>query len=290
MDLCVALGPVRDLAGLRPRIARLDDLGVDGVFLSDHLFVTPGGDRSAAFRANDPFVVLAAIGALSDRLDLGCLVANVGLTHPALIVRHFAQLAGLFGGDRVVMGIGAGWNAEEFDALGIGMPGHRARLDRLEEACRLARGLLDHGIATVDGEHVQARDLPASPTYQGRPRLLLGGGSDRLLELAGRYADDVDLNGSSRRRPLGRVQPAVDDRARRESTTVDDLVRAAAHVREVADAATRRIRGCRWCWMPSTSVSHRTPRCRSVPTCSVGIPPRSPPSSPSGPNESDSGP
>lgn len=103
----------------------------------------------------------------------------------------------------------------------------------------MARALLDDGIATVDGEHVQARELPVAPKFKGRPRLLLGGGSDRLLEIAGRHADQVDLNGSSRRRPLGRAQPAFDDHARRRSTTVDDLVDAAERVRAIADASGR---------------------------------------------------
>lgn len=239
MELLVSLGPVRDLARLRRRISRLDQLGIDGVLLSDHLFFAPGGDRRSAFRANEPLVLLGAIAVLSDRLRLGTLVANVGLAHPALVLRHFAQLAGLVGGDRVIAGIGAGWNTEEFDALGIDMPSHAARLDRLEEACRLARDLFDHGIATVDGAHVVARELPSAPAYEGRPTLLVGGGSDRLLDLAGRHADHVDLNGSSRRRPLSRRQPLVDDGARRQGTTVADLVAASARVRAAAADAGR---------------------------------------------------
>ena len=239
MELLVSLGPVRDLARLRPRIERLDSLGIDGVLLSDHLFFAPGGDRGGAFRTNEPFVVLGAIAALSDRLSVGTLVANVGIAHPGLILRHFAQLAGLVGGDRVVAGIGAGWNTEEFDALGLEMPPHDARLSRLEEACRVAHGLFDDGVASLDGDYVVTRSLPVAPQFEGRPRLLLGGGSDRLLDIAGRYADHVDLNGSSRRKPLGRTLPLFDDTARRHTTTVDDLVDAAARVRDVAASAGR---------------------------------------------------
>ena len=238
-DLYVSLGPVGDLDRLRPRIERLDALGVEGVLLPDHLFFAPGGDRADAFRTNDPIVVLGAIAAMSGRLRLGTLVANVGIAHPALILRHFAQLAGLVGGERVLAGIGAGWNTEEFDALGIDMPPHGARLDRLEEACRLARALFDDGIAAIDGDHVVTRDLPVAPRFGVAPKLLLGGGSDRLLEIAGRYADHVDLNGSSRRRPLGRALPLFDDGPRRHATTVADLVDSAARVRSVAEVAGR---------------------------------------------------
>jgi len=239
MDLYVSLGPAGDMATLKSRIARLDDLGVRGAFVSDHLFVTVSRDRAAAYRPDDPFIVLATVAALSPRLGLGTLVANVGLLHPALILRHFAQLASLVGGERVLAGIGAGWNTEEFEALGMPMPPHAARLDRLEESCRLARALFDQGMASIDGDAVVARELPFSPRPPTPPRLMLGGGSDRLLDIAGKYADFLDLNGSSRRQRLRRVRPLRDDLARRAATTVNDLVVSATRVRSVAKEADR---------------------------------------------------
>lgn len=237
--LFVTLGPVSDLRSLRERVARLDGLGVAGVLAPDHLFVSLGPDRTKAYRPDDAIVVLAAVAALSERLAVGTLVANVGLVHPVLLLRHFAQLAVLVGGERVLAGLGAGWNAEEFAALGAAMPDHATRLDRLEEACRLARALFDDGIGTLEGAHVVARDLPLAPRPATAPRLLVGGGSDRLLDLAGRHADAVDLNGSSRRQRLGRKSPVRDDRVRRRSTTVEDLVASASRVRAAAGAAGR---------------------------------------------------
>jgi alkanesulfonate monooxygenase SsuD/methylene tetrahydromethanopterin reductase-like flavin-dependent oxidoreductase (luciferase family) len=238
-DLYVNLGPAGSLDSLRDRVARFDDLGVTGVLVSDHLFVSLGPERAKAYRPDDPFVVLAAVAALSPRLAVGTLVANVGLSHPALVLRHFAQLAALVGGERVLAGLGAGWNGEEFESLGMRMPSHSARLDRLEEACRLARALFAEGVASLDGSHVVARGLPLAPRPATPPRLLLGGGSDRLLGLAGRHADIVDLNGSSRRQRLGRTTPLRDDRIRRRSTTVADLTASAAIVRAAAAAASR---------------------------------------------------
>ncbi len=239
LDLFVNLGPAGELGALRERVARLDAVGVAGVFVSDHLFVSLGPERAKAYRPDDPIVVLAAVAALSPRLAVGTLVANVGLLHPALVLRHFAQLAALAGGERVIAGLGAGWNAEEFESLGQAMPSHSARLDRLAEACRLARALFDQGVASLEGSHVVARGLPLAPRPASPPRLLLGGGSDRLLDIAGRYADVVDLNGSSRRHSLGRKTPLRDDRIRRRSTTVDDLAASAARVRAAAAAASR---------------------------------------------------
>lgn len=210
-----------------------------GVLVGDHLFIAQGAARSDAWRPSDPLTSLAAIGALSDRLILGTIVVNVSLLHPALVIRHFAQLAALYGGGRVLAGLGAGWNPEEQEALGQEMPAHRARLDRLEESLQLARQLFDHHLATVEGAQVVARDLPLAPIPQVPPRIMLGGGSDRLCELAGTYADHLDLNGSSRRSPVLRSAPLASDRARRAATTVEDLEGSVERCRGAAEAAGR---------------------------------------------------
>ena len=111
-----------DSESLARRIRRWEALGVAGVLISDHLFVSDARGITPVSDQPDPIVVLAAIGALSPTLMIGTCVANVSFTHPALTLRHFAQLAALFGGGRVLMGLGAGWNAEEYDALGLTMP------------------------------------------------------------------------------------------------------------------------------------------------------------------------
>ena len=163
----------------------------------------------------------------------------MGLAHPIFVIRHFAQLAKIFGGNRVIAGLGAGWNAEEFEAIGLSMPPHTARLRRLEESAALARELFHHGVASLEGETLVARDLPISPFPPSPPRVMLGGGSDALLAIAGRLADHIDLNGSSRRRKLGRVAPADTDRARRFTTTIADLEWSIDRLGEAASANGR---------------------------------------------------
>lgn len=223
VDVLVTVSDVPDIEKLRGDVSRWEALGVTGVLLTDHLFVAGGGPRGSAERPPDPVVVLAAIGALSGSLKIGSIVANVGLAHPALTLRHFAQMAALFGGERVIAGLGAGWNGEEFDALRLDMPPHAERVGRLEETLRLARSLFTDGIATMEGASVAVRDLPLSPWPAVPPQLLVGGGSDRLLRLAAACADWVDLNGSSRRQALGRTSPVLRDGIRRLTTTVADL-------------------------------------------------------------------
>jgi alkanesulfonate monooxygenase SsuD/methylene tetrahydromethanopterin reductase-like flavin-dependent oxidoreductase (luciferase family) len=183
--------------------------------------------------------VLATVATLSERLHIGTMVSNLSFLHPALVLRQFAGLAALFGGDRVLAGLGAGWNRQEFAAIGLEMPTVAKRLDRLEESALLARQLFDSGMATIDGTWVVAHELPIAPVPAVAPRILLGGGSDRLLDIAGRYADVLDLNGSSRRTKVaGPDLPAADAR-RRLTTTSADLEESVTRVSCAAEAAGR---------------------------------------------------
>lgn len=227
------------LSTIRDEVRRWDELEVTGLMVSDHLFGTQAGPRRDAPRPPEPLTLLAAAGTFSDRLHLGTSVSNASLLHPALLFRQFAQLAVMFGGERVLAGIGAGWNRPEFDALGMRMPGFAERMDRLEEAAALARQLFDQGFANLDGRHVIARELPLSPVPRVPPRLLLGGGSARLLEIAGRYADIVDLNGSPRSPKVSGQDLRSADRRRRLSTTVADLAESAELVSRTSLAAGR---------------------------------------------------
>lgn len=214
-------------------VRRWEELGIEGIVLGDHLFPPSADYRSqAARRGMDQLTMLAVIATLSQRLRIGAVTANVGFRHPLLLIRAFAQLAVLFGGERVYAGFGAGWSRSEFEAIGLRMPSHRDRLDRLEEALQLARQLFDTGAAEMEGAYLNARHLPLAPTPQTPPRVLVGGGSKRLIELAGRYADHLDLNAPSHRRSM--VEPR-----RKLMTTVDDLEESTRMLRESSLAAGR---------------------------------------------------
>lgn len=199
IELWVALpwaGPHAYFGSDAARVARrFERLGVSGVVQGDHLFLPGPEPRSPEARmAAHCLTTLTTLAAHARRLAVASLVSNVGLQHPLHVLRAFAQLALLHGGDRVYAGLGAGWSAREFEALGTSMPPHSERLARLEEAVALARELFDRGWTTSFGSHVTAADLPLAPAAETPPRLLLGGGSRAMMALAARYADHVDIS------------------------------------------------------------------------------------------------
>ena len=214
-------------------VRRYEALGLTGVIQGDHPFIPNAPSTSPiAGMAAECMTVLTTVAAHSERLSVGTLVANVGIQHPLFLLRKFANLALIHGGERVYAGLGAGWSRRGFEAIGLELPPHRARMVRLEEAARLARELFDEGSADFRGEHVVAVELPLAPRPEVPPRLLLGGGSRRLLELAGRYADHVDLAPPSHRKSSNEFQ-------RKLLTTTGDLADAARAARAAAAAAGR---------------------------------------------------
>ena len=239
MDAYVTLR-TGSLHELRERVPQLEAWGLTGAMVGDHLFVqAPDQTRPTARRPMEPITVLATVASLSQRLHVGTIVSNLSFLHPALVLRQFAGLAALFGGERVLAGLGAGWNRQEFEAIGLEMPSFQSRMERLEESAHLARQLFDDGMASLEGSQVIARELPFSPLPAVPPRILLGGGSDRLLEIAGRYADVLDLNGSSRRSKVAGPDLLRADARRRLTTTVSDMEDSVVRVRTAARGAGR---------------------------------------------------
>ena len=228
-------------SALRDRISALEDAGATGVSVSDHMFTSNGGPGGGRRLQCDPLTTLAAVAGLSDRLELLTIVMNTGWLHPAFILRQFSQLALLVGGERVTAGIGAGWNAEEFAAIGLRMSPFAERMERFEETLQIARQLYGSRQANFEGEYVVVRDLPLSPVPATPPRLLVGGGSERALELAGRYADVVDLQGHPKYGHLvgSTAEKAAADVRRRALTTIADLQERMSVVGEAAKTAGR---------------------------------------------------
>ena len=151
---------------------------------------------------------------------------ELGVGAPGLLLRQFAQLAVLLGGERVTAGLGAGWSAEEFDALGLAMPKFRTRIDRLAEVLAVARSLWTDGMVTYDGDTSSPGTCRCRPCRTALPGCWWAAGRTGSWGWPGRFADLLDLHGDPKH---GRVagatmaQAAAGDVARRAHTTVEDL-------------------------------------------------------------------
>jgi probable F420-dependent oxidoreductase len=189
--------------------AAADELGFTSVWLGEHV-VLPVGYQSThpatgsgehehldrpivdpATRLVDPLVALAGCATRTRSIRLATGIYLLPLRQPLLAARMVHTLRELSGG-RFVLGVGAGWLAEEFAAVGVPFAGRGARLEENLAVVRaaLAGGPVRHDgpLHTVDG--VQLCAEPAAVP------VVLGGNTERALERAARLGDGWFCSGT----------------------------------------------------------------------------------------------
>jgi len=114
--------------------------------------------------------------------------------HPVVLAKEAATLDVVTGG-RFEFGIGAGWLRADYEQSGIPMDQPAVRVARLAESIAIMRAMWRDGSATFEGEHYRVTAAPGTPApvTPGGPPLVVGGGSRRILRLAGECADIVSV-------------------------------------------------------------------------------------------------
>jgi probable F420-dependent oxidoreductase len=171
--------PARLLAAAR----RAESLGYSTFALPDHLMM--------------PFAPLIALQAIADAtttLRVSQLVLAQDFRHPAVLAKELATLDVLSGG-RVEVGIGAGWLSAEFEQAGIPFASASVRIERLEEAVVVLRGLFGDQSFSFSGRHfsITALDGTPKPVQRPHPPIMIGGGGSKLLAVAARQADIIQV-------------------------------------------------------------------------------------------------
>lgn len=172
-----------DFAQLTSLARKAEAVGCAAFVLPDHLV----GQYAA-------MPVLAMVAAATGRLRVGTFVLNVCLRHPAVLAQDLATLDALSGG-RLEIGLGAGWNKPEHDAIGIPFEPTGVRIKRLTEAIAILKGCFAEGGFSFAGEHytITGHNGVPKPAQRPHPPIFLGGGGKRLLTLAAREAQTIGL-------------------------------------------------------------------------------------------------
>src|SRR3954454_23661901 len=158
---------------------RSEEAGFDSIWVGDHLiYDLPDGSTRGPYEA---WTTLAAIAAVTERVEIGPLVASAGFHAPAMLAKQAATVDAISQG-RLIMALGAGWNRREFDAFGL--PYDR-RVSRFEEALTIIAPLLRVGRTTFHGRFYDVDDcvLDPRPVRDGGPPIMLGSNSPRMLSI-----------------------------------------------------------------------------------------------------------
>lgn len=192
MELGLAIDPARSWDEVRQLASFVDEAAWRGVYLCDHF--VPHADTSEPAPADpvlEGWTTLSGLSQQTRKVRLGSLVLGNTYRHPAVVANMAATLDQLSGG-RCLLGVGAGWQANEHLSLGIALPPVSARLDAFEEACQIICSLLREDRTTFDGRWYTIVDAPCEPKpIQPRLPLLIGGsGERRMLAVVARWADE----------------------------------------------------------------------------------------------------
>ncbi len=184
MKIGVKIGPA-DERGVKQTAEQAERIGFDSIWLSERVAV-PLDKPHPYLPMVDPWIALAFITAVTERVTLGTSVSQIALRPPVLMARELATLDRLSGG-RVIVGAGAGWVEEEFTSTGVPF---ETRGGRLNEVIRVLRHLWT---TPEKGWHGKFFEIPPvgliTPLTPGGPPIYVGAATPAGLRRAAKYGD-----------------------------------------------------------------------------------------------------
>lgn len=191
------VGAFASADGARALATAAEGAGFDSLWTVEHVLIPadytstypydPSGRMmSDSMDLPDPLVWLAYVAAVTSTIKLGTGILIVPQRNPAIVAKEVASLDKLSGG-RVLLGVGAGWLEEEFDALGVPFAGRGRRLDVYLETMR---ALWAEDRVTLDNEFVSYRNAISLPKPVNRSvPVIIGGHTEAAARRAGRIGD-----------------------------------------------------------------------------------------------------
>lgn len=185
---------------------RFEAAGTYAVFVWDHFFPHYRRESGAHLEG---WTTLVALACATDRVKLGPLVSCVPWRNPSLLA-DMSRTTDVISGGRLILGLGAGWNRDEFRAYGYKFHDLDRRLQDLRS-----------GIVTV------RKRLPIlDPPPVGAIPIVVGGGSRKLLRIAASLADEWNWFGWNHENPIPKfceLRAAFLDDCRRVDRPADDV-------------------------------------------------------------------
>jgi probable F420-dependent oxidoreductase len=171
--------------------------GFSSIALNDHFSSTVA-----------PLLGLQAMAAATSHIRIATAVLNQDLRHPAVLAKELATLDVLSGG-RLEVGLGAGWVRADYDQSGIPFDSAAERIERLEENIDILKGLFAESQCSFTGRHYSVTELNGTPkpVQPGGPPIMIGGGGRKILSMAARHADIIQVLGAA----FGTTGAVVDD-------------------------------------------------------------------------------
>ena len=177
------------------RIAReAEAAGFYSIWVMDHFFQIRGLGPPT-----DPMLegysALSYIAGVTSQVKLGTLVTGVTYRNPGVLVKTDTTLDVVSGG-RAYFGVGAAWNEEEHQGLGVPFPPLKERFEMLEELLQIALLMWSGEDGAYEGRHyhlARALNVPQAVSKPHPPIMIGGSGEQKTLRLVAKYGDACNL-------------------------------------------------------------------------------------------------
>lgn len=170
----------------------------DSLWMTDHFFWQDNPTHEA-------WTVMAYLAARWPQFKIGPMVLGQSYRNPALLAKMAATLQTLSGG-RFIMGIGAGWKEDEYRAYGFPYPRPGIRIEQLQDTLEIFKRMwTEPDPVTYEGKHYKIVDAYCQPKPDPIPPIIVGGGGEKTMRLAVRYADGWNLSDANLEKYTGRL-------------------------------------------------------------------------------------
>jgi probable F420-dependent oxidoreductase len=203
----VMVAGATDRAGIVEGAKRVEDLGYSSYLYNDH-YAGPGSAMDGANHGAQPLAAIPAVtiaGEATSSLIVGFRVLCADYHSHVVLAKELATIDVLTDG-RLEIGLGAGWIENEYAAMGIAYDRPGLRIRRLGEMTQVIKQIMGDGQVSFEG----ATGIRASgfegipkPVQRPHPPITIGGGGQKILQLAAREADIVAFNTSNATGKLG---------------------------------------------------------------------------------------
>ncbi len=228
-------GPLATPQGIEAFARRAEELGYAHLAVPDHVVVPRSIDSRYPYSASGEFPG-AASGACLDQFTLLAFVAAINTTARLLtsvtVIPHRGAVhtaktvstIDVLSKGRMILGVGAGWMKEEFDALGA--PAFEERGGVTDEYLQAFKQLWTEDDPCFEGDHVRFANITflPKPVQKPHPPIWVGGESPAALRRTARYGDTWFPIGNNPRHPLD---------------TLGRFAKGCAHMRAVAEKHNR---------------------------------------------------
>ncbi len=228
------MGPQSTRETLTACARAVEEAGLDGVFVVDHLAIPPDQTEGSGGRYLDPLTTVAYLAGVTQRVRLGISVLVLPYRPAVLAAKQVATIQEL-SGERLILGVGVGWLREEFEALGVN-PKLRGALT--DETLQVLHTLFAHDVTGYEGRLVRFPPFVFAPRPQ-RPPIWVGGKGPKALERTLRFGDGYYPIGLSPEE-LGQVRLYLTEEARKRGRVLPGLI-VGGMIREDAGAMVDRI-------------------------------------------------